>query len=118
MLILKDSERSYFVTVLSWIFIFLEVEINNRLKVFFFFFNVHELLSTDYMPVFVRVGTGRTFTVEVERNDTISMVKQKIREQIESVTGDFRLFYGNVELEDGNTVGYYGIHIDGTLSIS
>jgi ubiquitin C len=67
--------------------------------------------------IFVKTLTGKTITIEVDPNDTILSVKTKIEEKEGIPPIRQRLLFVGKQLEDENTIEFYGIQRESTLHL-
>jgi len=61
------------------------------------------------MFVFVKTLTGKTLTIEVDENDTISEVKKKVQQRAEVPASQQRIIFAGKDLEDGRTLADAGV---------
>src|SRR5690625_2827861 len=81
----------------------------------FLLFFIFSLASLHGMQIFVKLPSGKTITLEVEPEDAIEQVKQKIQAK-EGVSHEIqRIFFQEEELEKGRTLSYYEIQTEDTL---
>lgn len=61
------------------------------------------------MEIFVKVPSGKTLSVMVERSDTVGSVMEKVRDREGVPLDRQRVVYARKQLEDGRTLAEYNV---------
>tara|TARA_B100001989_G_C24293693_1_gene342289 strand:- start:91 stop:477 length:387 start_codon:yes stop_codon:yes gene_type:complete len=69
------------------------------------------------MQIFIKALTAKTTILDIEANDSIDTVKQKIQEKENIYPNDQRLIFNGKQLEDDCTLSDLNIERDSTLHL-
>ena len=72
---------------------------------------------SDNFQIFVKSINGKTRTVDVSANESISSIKQKIQEKEGIDPGEQRLIFGGKNLDDNKTLSDYNINSESTIHL-
>ena len=99
-------------------FIYFYILFQQKLKIILFIYFYILLQKQTTMQLFIKTGTGSTYTIETESVDiTVKHFKRKIEASHDVPVHQQRLIYGGNQLENDRTLAYYGIEKEVTIHL-
>ncbi|KAM3195427.1 hypothetical protein ACQJBY_071509 [Aegilops geniculata] len=77
----------------------------------------HLAVRRELMEIFVKVPTGKTLSLMIERSDTVGSVMEKVRRKEGVPLDRQRVVYAGKQLEDGRTLAEYNVIKESTLCV-
>lgn len=79
--------------------------------------NISSGTASGSKSVFIKTLSGKTIPMDVNDSDTIGTIKQRIFEKEGIPVDQQRLVFNGKQLEDGMTIGSYGIESESNIHL-